>query len=117
LRDGTEVDKFQDFSPPTIFRIGFATEIIESEMNKVTTAIQLNHPNDNSENVSFGAEYWWKNLLALRGGYRLNMDEESVTLGGGLRLPVNFFKMDLDFSYSNFGRLGNSIRFSANVTF
>jgi hypothetical protein len=117
LRDDTEVNKFQDFSPPTIFRIGFATEVIENENNKFTTAVQLNHPNDNSENVNFGAEYWWNNLLALRGGYRLNMDEESFTFGGGLKLPVNYFEMDLDFSYTNFGRLGNAIRFSANLVF
>ncbi len=117
LSDGSKVDKFQDFSPPTIFRIGFATEVWNNEKNRLTTSIQLNHPNDNSENVNFGTEYWWNNILALRGGYRLNIDEESFTFGGGVKIPLSFFNFNLDFAYTNFGRLGNATRFSANILF
>ncbi len=117
FRDGTQVSSFQDFSPPTIFRIGFATEIIQNHQHQVTTAIQLNHPNDNAENINLGMEYWWKSTLALRGGYRANVDEESFTFGGGLSVPLSFFHLNLDLSYTDFGRLGNASRFSANLKF
>jgi long-subunit fatty acid transport protein len=117
FRDGTQASSFQDFSPPTIFRIGFATEIIQNHEHKMTTAVQLNHPNDNAENVNLGMEYWWKSTLALRGGYRVNVDEESFTFGGGVSVPLNVFQFSLDVSYTDFGRLGNASRISANLRF
>jgi hypothetical protein len=60
---------WQSFSPPTMFRIGFALEPYEDEEHKFTTSIQLNHPNDNSENLSLGAEYVWNKMFFARGGY------------------------------------------------
>ncbi len=113
--DGTGTNRFRDFAPPTVFRLGFATEVMENEHHKMTTAVQLNHPNDNAENVNFGVEYWWNKTLALRSGYRLNYDEESFTAGGGVALPMGRFHLNLDFAYSDFGRLGNATRFSANL--
>ncbi len=114
-RDGTAQNSFQDFAPPTVFRIGFATEVLENEQHRMTTAVQLNHPNDNAENVNLGVEYCWNKALALRSGYRLNYDEESFTFGGGVALPMGGIHLNLDFSYSDFGRLGNATRFSANL--
>lgn len=117
LRDGTEIKQFQDFSPPTIFRFGFATELVDNQTHKVTTSIQLNHLNDNAENFNLGVEYWWDGLLALRGGYRFNVDEESFAVGAGLALPLRLIDLNLDISYSDFGRLGNASRFSASIQF
>lgn len=114
FRDGTSTDRFQDFSPPTIFRVGFATEVIDNDAHKMTTALQLNHPNDNAENVSAGVEYWWNKTLALRSGYRLNADEQSFTFGAGVAIPLARFHLNLDFAYSDFGRLGNATRLAAH---
>src|SRR5258706_10572263 len=55
-----KLTSFQSFSPPTQFKIGFAMEPMESEHQRVTTSIELNHPNDNAENVHFGIEYQWE---------------------------------------------------------
>jgi long-subunit fatty acid transport protein len=117
FRDGSQNDQFQDFSPPTIFRVGFATELINNETNKVTSSFQLNHPNDNAESLNFGLEYWWHNTLALRGGYRANVDEESFTFGAGLNLPLRAMDLYADVSYTEFGRLGNATRLSMNFRF
>ncbi len=117
LRDGTEVSSFQDFSPPTVFRIGFAGEVIDNESHKITTSVQLNHLNDNAENFNLGVEYWWKSIVALRSGYRANVDEESLTFGGGLALPLSVVDLNLDISYSDFGRLGSASRLSASLKF
>jgi hypothetical protein len=116
-RDGNVADKFQDFAPPTIFRVGFATEFIDNPESRLTTSVQLNHPNDNSENLNLGLEYLWHQTLALRGGYRANVDEESFTFGGGVFLPLAQFNLMLDFSYTEFGRLGNATRLSMNLRF
>jgi hypothetical protein len=104
--------QWQAFSPPTVFRIGFAFEPFEDEFNKVTASIQLNHPNDNSENVSTGLEYSWKKMFYLRGGYKINVEEQNYSFGAGVNVPVSFANVTVDYSYSHFERLGNAQRFS-----
>jgi len=111
------VKSYQSFSPPTIFRIGIAGEILDRGDHRVTTSIQLNHPNDNKENINFGAEYWWKKRIALRAGYKTARVEEDFSLGLGLNLPISFADFQLDYAYTNFGRLGNVNRFSIHLQF
>lgn len=107
-----EKNNWQSFSPPTMFRIGFAFEPYETENQKVTTSIQLNHPNDNSENVSFGGEYSWQNQFFVRAGYKLNADEQDFSLGVGFKINLNIAKFTLDYSFVNFERLGEAHRIS-----
>lgn len=117
LIGGRVADSFQKFPPPTLFRIGFAIEPILTGTNRLTTSIQLNSPNDNSENVSIGAEYSFKEMLFLRGGYKFNVDTENYSFGAGLRVPISFAKTELDYSISNFKDLGFAQRFSINLLF
>ncbi len=112
LWGGRKVSEWQSFSPPTMFRIGFAFEPYQNDEHMVTTSIQLNHPNDNSENVSLGAEYKWKSLLFLRGGYKFNVDEQDFTFGAGVNVPLSIANFTLDYAYSNFTKLGTAHRFS-----
>jgi long-subunit fatty acid transport protein len=107
-----EKSEWQSFSPPTMFRIGFAFEPYQTGNNRVTTSLQLNHPNDNSENVSLGVEYSWKEIVQLRGGYKLNVDEQMFTFGTGVRLPLGIADVTFDYGYALFERLGSSHRIS-----
>jgi long-subunit fatty acid transport protein len=104
--------QWQAFSPPTEFRIGFAFEPYQDEINKITASIQLNHPNDNSENVGTGFEYSWKNIFYLRGGYKFNVAEQNYSFGAGVNVPVSIANVTVDYAYSNFVRLGTAHRFS-----
>ena len=100
--------EFESFSPPTIFRVGAAMDIIENEMGILTSSVQLNHPVDNSENISAGMEYVFKNILYLRGGILLNESEESektYSLGMGLHIPIGPYQFTVDYAYSNFHHL------------
>ena len=106
------ISQWQAFSPPTVFRIGFAFEPYQDDINKLTASIQLNHPNDNSENLSTGLEYSWKNTFYLRGGYKFNVDEQNYSFGAGVYVPVSIANVTVDYSYSNFVRLGTAHRFS-----
>jgi long-subunit fatty acid transport protein len=115
--ENVEVSSFQSFSPPTVFRIGVAWEILDNEQHKVTNSVQLNHPNDNSENINLGLEYWWKDLFALRGGYVTARTEEDFSLGFGVHAPITMADFRLDYAFSNFGRLGNVNRFSLQLLF
>jgi len=112
-----EVNSFQEFSPPTVFRIGVASELFENDQHKFISAVQLNHPNDNDENVNLGLEYWWKDVFSLRGGYVSGREEENFSLGFGVHLPLSVVDFRFDYAFSNFGRLGYVNRFTAHLQF
>ena len=90
---------WQSFSPPTMFRIGFALEPYEDEEHRETTSIELNHPNDNSENLSFGVEYVWNKMFFARGGYKINVDEQNYSLVAGINVPVSIANVSVDYEF------------------
>ncbi|MBK7979918.1 MAG: PorV/PorQ family protein [Ignavibacteriae bacterium] len=112
LFGGREKSEWQSFSPPTMFRIGFALEPYQNEDHRITASIQLNHPNDNSENVSIGSEYSWHEMFFVRGGYKINSDEQDLSFGVGVKMDLDFSEFTLDYSFVNFERLGSAHRFS-----
>jgi len=117
LLDGDTRDSWQEFALPTVFRVGFAMEPYLTEMHRITTTVQLNHPNDNAENVGFGLEYGWNNTISLRGGYKINVDEETFSTGIGVALPLEFAAINVDYSFAKWGNLGDVHRFSMNLSF
>lgn len=104
--------EWQSFSPPTIFRIGFAFEPIQNDFHRITASAQLNHPNDNSENVALGAEYAWREMFFVRAGYKFNLEEQNYSFGAGLKVPVSIADVTVDYAFANFTRLGSAHRFS-----
>ena len=127
LFDGTKVKSFQPYSPPTQFKIGFAMEPYEAEGQRLTTSIELNHPNDNAENLHLGIEYQWQQWLRFRAGLkrtisqpllgRDNASSNDVTLGMGVSVPVFSSKVDVDYAYANFNLLGSVHRISVNLSY
>jgi hypothetical protein len=125
--DGTTVTAFQSFSLPTLFKLGFAMEPWMTDVQRITASIQLNHPNDNAENVRLGMEYVWQNTLFLRGGLKRTIgqklleadetSEESFTLGAGFRLATDVTTVQADYAYANFNRLGSVHRISLTLTY
>jgi len=112
-----EKSAWQSFSPPTIFRFGLAFEPWQTSENRLTASVQLNHPNDNSENVSAGLEYAWRNILYLRGGYKFNVEEQNYTFGAGVHLPLKIADVEVNYAFANFTRLGSAHRFSIILGF
>jgi len=112
---GGTLSTFQQFPPPTMFRVGFAYDPLDSKTNKLTTTIQLNHPNDNAENINLGVEYAYKDFLFIRGGYKFNVDSENYSAGIGVKAPVSIAKASFDYSIANFRDLGFTHRFSLNL--
>ena len=111
------LSEFQSFPPPTMFRVGFSMDPIDNAKNKLTASIQLNHPNDNSENINVGAEYSYKDFLFVRGGYKFNVDSENFTAGAGIKLPIYIAKTEIDYWIANFKDLGFTHRVSLNLLF
>jgi hypothetical protein len=115
LNDGQTVQQFQEFPPPTIFKFGFAMDPIMDEQNILTTSIQLNHPNDNSENICMGAEYGFQKTFFVRGGYKFNVDEQSYSCGAGIVASMKGIILDVDYSFAAFTNLGGVHRISMIV--
>ena len=115
LTGGQTLSQFQSFAPPTLFRFGFAFEPIKDESSSLTTSFQLNHPNDNSENLGIGLEYQWFNSFFLRGGYKVNVDEESFSFGVGVATTIDLLGVNLDYGYTPYKTLGSVHRISMGV--
>ncbi|MFQ5707614.1 MAG: PorV/PorQ family protein [bacterium] len=108
---------FESFPAPLLLRVGFAIDLLHRENNTAVLAFQLDHPNDDSENFNYGGEYWFHNKLALRVGYKKVGDIGGVSLGFGVQLPLESLNVQLDYSHSQFGILGNLDRFTFNLGF
>ena len=125
--NGTDVTSFQSYSLPTVFKLGFAFEPLLTDDQRITASIQLNHPNDNAENVRFGAEYAWENTFFVRGGVKRTIgqkllgadetSEESFALGAGVRLATGLTTVQADYAYADFNRLGSVHRISLTLTY
>lgn len=124
---GEEITSFQDFSPPTMFRLGYAFEPWQDEDNRLTASIQLNHPNDNAENIRLGFEYDYATMFFLRAGVKRTIGEpmfgkalstaEDISAGTGVRFPLGFTTASVDYAFTNFNELGAVHRISLALTY
>ena len=103
----TEAD-FASSPLPTTFLLGLSYDALRASADHaLTVSAQLYRPNDNAESLGLAAEYTFRNLLVLRGGYRLGADEMVAAVGGGLRVPALGARARLDYGFTRFERLGN----------
>ncbi|MFQ6613868.1 MAG: PorV/PorQ family protein [Fidelibacterota bacterium] len=106
---------FQEFSPPTLFQVGAAMEIIERPLTALTLSVQLNHPVDNAEYVLTGMEYQLFHILYLRSGVKLGKEEEGMSAGLGLSIPLGSWRLNADYSWTNMSHLSDPVRFSLGL--
>jgi len=110
-----EVD---DYDLPLTFRIGMAYDFEFNEDSKLIMAVEAKHPNDNLQQGSIGGEFRWRDNYSLRAGYKLNYEEEGLSLGGGFVTGVTeTTDLSLDYAWVDFGRLNSVHRFSASLRF
>ena len=108
---------------PSNFRLGIAYDLLDSGDNLLTVAFDANHPNDNSERLNLGLEYWYRKMAAIRGGYKLRLgpdssdDEEGLTLGLGIRMNFASTMLALDYAFADFGYLQRAHRVSLGLSF
>jgi hypothetical protein len=89
-----------EFSAPTLFKMGASIRAIERPDYYLTTAVQLNHPNDNAENIRLGAEFVFRNRFSLRTGYKINVNGEKYPTGGiGIIFPDGKLPLTIDYGF------------------
>jgi hypothetical protein len=106
-----------DIRMPLDFRVGVAMDFFEGKdsPHKLTVSVEGVHPNDASEKLNMGMEYWYGKMLALRCGYRGGYDDEALTLGGGVNIEFGGVGTAVDYAYVPFGRLGTVHMFTINL--
>ena len=117
--DNVKAKLFVDpYDLPLTFRFGAAYDFIDASESKLTVSMEAKHPNDNVQQASFGGEYLWKEMFSLRAGYKLNYEEEGLTLGGGMKIKAGKnTKLDISYAWADFSRFSSVHRFSLGFEF
>ncbi|MFC2088043.1 PorV/PorQ family protein [Calditrichota bacterium] len=85
---------------PLNFQFGLSFDVFDSRYLKIRGSVDAVHPNDNNERIQFGAETAVFDRLYLRGGYKLNHDDEDLNFGAGFRSNFGTFLIKIDYAYS-----------------
>ncbi|RMF51861.1 MAG: hypothetical protein D6746_17230 [Bacteroidetes bacterium] len=106
---------------PLLFRVGLAWDALATANHRVVVLTDAAHPNDNSEYMNVGMEYSFRNLLALRGGFRNLFErdgEQGLTFGAGLNVRLDrTLRVRFDYAYADFGRLEQTHWFTFDLAF
>lgn len=110
---------------PTNLRISLATDLLGGEesfvpsaKNRLTVVSELMHPNDNPQHYNFGLEYAYNEKVFARIGYRGNTDEEGLTVGGGIHVPLaGQATLLIDYAYADFGVFNYVQHFTVGLQF
>jgi hypothetical protein len=108
------------FPVPVLFRVGLALPARLGADHQFRVAIDGFHPSDNTESVSLGGEWTYRQLLAVRAGYQNLFMEDSelgLTFGTGLRARVGDTRVRADYAWADHQRLQGTHRFTVGVSY
>jgi len=108
---------------PLMIRIGISVDllgmndaIIKNHFNRITLAIDAEHPNDSKEHLNIGCEYSFKDFVFLRSGYRMNYYENAFTFGAGIQTHLmGIGQTSINYSILPFGPFGNTNQLSIEL--
>ena len=122
------------FPLPIDFRFGASINVIETPDHLAVFSAEGSHPSDNLEKYRMGAEYWFKERFALRGGAHFNYDVDAefefagggiqrksgmgLAVGGGVKLPFGAEReIRIDYAYEDLKILTQAHRFTMGFAF
>jgi len=105
------------FQLPLTFKVGAAMDILELFGEYVDHSLVLDiegiHPRDYTQRIHVGGEYWFKNMVAIRAGYKFNYDIESLTIGIGFKIGG----LKFDYAYGDLEYFNAVNRFAIGFNF
>ena len=110
----------EEYPLPVFLRVGLSMPWKIGTTSIVKVAVDAFHPSDNTESISMGAEWMFKNLFAVRAGYQNLFQQDSevgLTLGAGLLYEVGGYNFQFDYAWADFGRLKDTQRLTLGVSF
>jgi long-subunit fatty acid transport protein len=109
------------FPMPVLFRVGVSLPRNVGSDGKLLLALDAFHPADNTESVSMGTEYTYRNAISVRAGYQNLFQQDSevgLTLGAGLKGKFDGGKRyAVDYAWANQGRLNDTHRITLALHF
>ncbi|MFQ5650050.1 MAG: PorV/PorQ family protein [bacterium] len=136
LNFGTEKDsggnvifEGQNFPLPITFKFGIALDVVNRSTSKLILASNLVQPNDNLRYETVGFEYSWQDALFLRGGFKIDEEDdednagdtngfsERFSAGAGIKARLSDFTGKFDVSWVSQDNLDDLIRFSVLLNF
>ena len=117
-----------EWSLPLLFRVGLAGDVIRLPHAKLTMTADAAHPNNYAESLHLGGEFNIMDLLYLRIGNTMYLNDvdddgehysqEGVSFGAGLNYLVSRnLRLKVDYAYGDFGLLESVQRFSLALEF
>lgn len=110
----------EEYPLPIFFRVGIGFPVSLGEYNQLKIAVDAFHPSDNTESISFGAEWGFRELFFARAGYQNLFQDDSemgLTLGGGLNYASFGQRFSFDYAWVEHKRIGNTHRFTVGLDF
>ncbi|MCB0733651.1 MAG: PorV/PorQ family protein [Flavobacteriales bacterium] len=107
------------YTIPTTFRMGFSIDAYQKDKHLVIGAMELNNPNDNSENIRFGFEYQYAELLSVQTGYKISVKGHGYpTLGMAYKTRIGAHPMFIQYAMNPTNYMGTQhligLRFTRN---
>lgn len=109
---------------PLQFRVGLAGDVLNTAQQRLTLSVDALAPYDNAQSANIGAEYAFRDLLFVRGGYRQAFKEVDAdsgwSAGFGLRYALNdrvSGYLDYVVQWFEAGAFDPPQMFSAGITF
>jgi len=104
--------KFESARDPLPRKIKMGVAVMHVKELPLNLTADFTMPNDNSDYISLGSEYWFHDIIALRLGYAGSNDEgKGLRMGMGLKLREFLF----DYAYGNFGDFGATHRIELSL--
>lgn len=107
--DGEELEN----KIPMNFSLGISCDLMRKEDSYWIASGQLDNCIDRLETWNLGTEYKLGNLF-LRGGYQINYDTNGLSAGFGVQIPTRFAIFNVDYAYTDMGKLAESFLSSAH---
>jgi hypothetical protein len=106
----------ESYPMPTSFAFGISANALEFTDHRVMISVAARKPNDGGPKGTIGAEYSFQDLFFVRGGYH---DDEVKTfaVGAGIKVRLDSYALQADFSYTEFRLLGGTQRFGLKFHF
>ncbi len=103
---------------PVTFKVGVSFNAFKNEHQRLTPALEFQHPSDNLERANAGLEYALNDMFFARAGYHINYDTDGLAYGFGAALPTGeTTKIQADYSAVDMEALGYVHRFTVSVTY
>ena len=91
---------------------------IEPSSHSLLFSLDAEHPRDNKETVSLGAEYTFMKILSLRAGIITpETSEAGIHAGIGLQHEIGGVILGINYAYTEFGIFDSIHRITINIAY